>query len=202
MKKETFNKDKEFMANIFANESYDDVNVVNEDNIVVRYMSDEGEALLFKDGSLLKYTDDYATSFSIVKPNHELEVGILSDEDAGLYILDHRYNDLIGNRDFNSNLRKLMYYPDEKPYLSLTDPDFNEEGLSLNDEFKKNYFKEIGLDELELNKAAKEVHKNHMKPEMKGEISNIFKKLKEKTKGIFGNDPIENNKNRNKNRNK
>lgn len=187
MDKKGFNLEQDFMANKFADTVYDDALEPNEDDIVVKFMAEQGEGYLFKDGSMLKFTDEYQAGMEIKKPTKEMEIGLdLVDDKTEMTILDNRYHTEIGSRTFNSNLRRSSISPDEPIRVSMLDPDFNEEGFIGNKALTDLYLEEIGIDKKDLksiNDAVKTIDKNR---KQENKIGGILDMMRSKGKQLFG----------------
>lgn len=170
-------EEKKYAAEIYADDSYDDANELNTDRVVVTFITDEGEALLFDDGSLYVPINDFYGS--PVKPNKEIEINRFDhgDGDVGIRILNNRYEDEIGGKEFNSSLEKTYVYDTGEVSISQMDHDFNEEGYIPNSSELDAHFSTLGLPVKEIKEAAKSVGNEKQESKILNVLGNLKNKL-------------------------
>lgn len=193
------NDEKVFLAQKHSDGMYDDLYHPEADDIVITYLDDDGETMLFKDGSMIKKEGLDQLAMRIVVPKKELEVSLREDGECGITILDNRYEEEIGSRSFNSALRRLHHDTETGGYVSTMDLDFNEEGFYASTELGDLYFEEIGMEKSDVMKASKA----HEKKVKKQENKNIIGGFVDKMKSLLGGNEDENKqdvKNENKNK--
>lgn len=122
------------------------------DNVVMGYITDNGEALLFKDGSSLEYADEYQTGTIVNNPKKEVRINFnkVSDDDSNkesyvLTILDQKNSNIIKDELLNSELRSVSIDNTGSGFLKKPDEQLLSKSVDLNMSEVNKHLDEIGL---------------------------------------------------------
>lgn len=130
-----------------------DIYEVLKENIVTGYTTKNGEALLFKDGSTLEYSDEYQAGTTTRTPSKEIRVSLnKTSNDSNdkapyvLTILDQTNSKTISDGGFNSKLRFVSINDDGSGFSRETDEQLFPVPNNLNGKEVSEYLNDIGLD--------------------------------------------------------
>ncbi len=128
-----------------ADKLYNDVfqiSNIKEDEIALKFNSEYGDAVLFKDGSAL-VPNENDTSFSIASPKKEVE---LEFKDGILTVLDNKYDNIIGDKRNNPNIRVTTINKDLSCVIRSQDESFFPELSNSYGSESVEHIKDLGLD--------------------------------------------------------